>query len=66
MARCKVIKQEEGWNVGDHIEAFDDRLKELVDKEIVVVEVPDPIEVKEEVKEAVVEKPVKRSKKGVK
>lgn len=64
MARCRVIKQGENWNVGDHVEAFDDRLKELVDKGIVVVEVPDPVEVKEV--EVVVEKPVKRSKKGVK
>lgn len=37
MALCKVIKTVPGWNIGDHIEAFEHRLKELVDEGIVEV-----------------------------
>ncbi len=67
MARCRVIKSGEGWNVGDRIEAFDDRLKELVDNDVVVVEVSDVVPVPDEVKEILTDvvKVVKK-KKGVK
>lgn len=41
MALCKVIKATEGWNYGDSVEAFDERLKELIDQGIVEVVVPD-------------------------
>ena len=46
MALCKVIKLYPGWNVGDHIEAFDSRLTELVESGIVQVLIPDKIEEK--------------------
>lgn len=67
MALCKVIKTTEGWNIGDHVEAFEHRLKELVDQGIVEVLVPDEkIEVAlvDEVNEAPVAKKT-RKKKGV-
>lgn len=47
---CKVIKATEGWKVGDHVEADGERLKELVDTKIVVVEVSDVQPVPDEVK----------------
>lgn len=73
MAKCLVIKSSEGWKEGDHVEAFGDRLKELVDVGVVVVEVADVKEVEKlevaEVKEEVVapvEKKRGRPSKGVK
>ncbi len=50
MAVCTVIKAGQGWNVGDKIEADGERLKELVDSKVVVVEVSDVIPVPDEVK----------------
>lgn len=41
MALCKVLKATEGWNYGDSVEAFGDRLKELVADGVVEVVVPD-------------------------
>jgi hypothetical protein len=43
MAVCKVIKKTEGWNVGDTVEAFGDRVNELVNEGIVQVVVPDEV-----------------------
>ena len=43
MAKCKVIKSYPGWNIGDNIEAYGDRLKELVDQEIVSIVEPDVV-----------------------
>ena len=66
MAIVKVIKPVPGWNVGDQVEAFDERLNELVSAGIVEVLV---LDVKSEVKievEIPVEEPkveVKKSKK---
>ncbi len=70
MAKCRVIKSVEGWKVGDEVEAFGERVTELVESGIVVVEVPDEEVKVEEVTvepvEVVVEKPVKRGRKAVK
>ena len=41
MAECEVLKDHFGWKKGDHVEAFEDRLKELVSNGVVKVLVPD-------------------------
>lgn len=49
MAVCLVLKGITGWNVGDHVEAFGERLEELKSLGVVSVLVEDKVEVKEEV-----------------
>lgn len=43
MAVCRVIKATAGWNVGDTVEAFEHRIKELVDEGIVEVVISDEV-----------------------
>lgn len=41
MAICIVKTNHQGWRKGDHIEAFNSRLQELISRDIVTVIVPD-------------------------
>lgn len=69
MAECLVLKDYLGWKNGDHVEAFDIRLQELVNDGIVKIIVPDVESVKPvENTEVKVDEPVirrGRPKKGV-
>ena len=60
MAICKVIKQTEGWNIGDTVEAFGARIDELIREGLVEVIVPDEIKT-----DTVLEAPKRGRKKGV-
>ena len=67
MAVCKVLRSTGGWNKGDDVELFGDRLLELAREGVVEIVIPDAVvdePVKEVVKEVV--RPIKkRIRKGV-
>ncbi len=41
MAVLKVLRNYAGWRVGDHVEAFGDRLNELLGEGVVEIVTPD-------------------------